>query len=801
MSTPPKSLNSLVPWAILLDQLELAVPPPVLPARAQCPLCKQEQLIITEDYLAGGQWFRCRNCKKSGDMIELAAKAWGLSIPGTVIKLSQNGFDLPVDDATVHGYLTGHIEYREQLRKLWRQAQSYIYHDSITLRWLLSELRLPHEFPMERWDAGPAKILGGERCITIEETLLPESVVCCGNEQVPRCRSSRRVFKGGGWKEALMLPFYTAPGRLCAFGFLGQRKNGRTDYVFRHLNVTPFVNQPVREAGLALHPDTRKLAVEWQHTVFAVSDPLVYLQLQLGQFQHSKLPLPLVLWQDVAGKPHVRTHDAWEMFGNCRIVFWDPALTLPTLRQAIAVDGWIATCGPRRDGAEELRDYLYRCLPTILCGQLQKHALPWPKALAKAMRKWTDSQIEDLFLQLKLEAPQIEKVRKACPPELRQRLDSILKSRQIQSFVRFDNHVVVEQSDGWYCYRHGDWARQQELISNAKLRLSQVVTYKRTRQICYVGTIIFNGEEIPFTAPQKDIEKDPLGWLQQFLLPKNKGFLRYNPAWKKRFLRVATLFKEPKVVQGLDVVGWDQEKMAFLLPGRSIGLDGNRKQPLPEDISLFPAANLKYSSEPLPTNWPEMGNEYELSLFWASLAMILGNVLAPALLQDTKGIGLVGDGAREMGLAVAKRAGCLVCEVSTVETVRKAAEEEQRSHWPLCAPIAENATAMARRQWIESDQGYARNCITTMDAGTATAKKRGTAWHLLTGPEPASPSPNLLRLVRRLVPAYLRDVCARRLKVDDVLEDLVGFIGRQGGVVDLEKVWEVLWVRSETAVS
>ena len=29
----------------------------------------------------------------------------------------------------------------------------------------------------------------------------------------------------------------------------------------------------------------------------------------------------------------------------------------------------------------------------------------------------------------------------------------------------------------------------------------------------------------------------------------------------------------------------------------------------------------------------------------------------------------------------------------------------------------------------------------------------------------------------RIVPAYLRDVCERRLRVDDVLEDLAGFIG------------------------
>jgi hypothetical protein len=111
-----------------------------------------------EDYLAGGETFHCRNCNESGDMIELAAKAWGLSISGTVIKLTRLGFDLPTDSATVRGYLIGHVNYRKRLRRLWRQSQSYLCRPSAMLGSLLSELRLPDEFSAERWDAGPAKI-------------------------------------------------------------------------------------------------------------------------------------------------------------------------------------------------------------------------------------------------------------------------------------------------------------------------------------------------------------------------------------------------------------------------------------------------------------------------------------------------------------------------------------------------------------------------------------------------------------------------------------------------------------------
>jgi hypothetical protein len=210
---------------------------------------------------------------------------------------------------------------------------------------------------------------------------------------------------------------------------------------------------------------------------------------------------------------------------------------------------------------------------------------------------------------------------------------------------------------------------------------------------------------------------------------------------------------------------------------------------------------LNYSAKPLPTNWHELGNEYELSLFWASLAMILGNVLAPAVLRETKGIGLVGMGAERMGIAVAKKAGCLVREIRDGRALRQAAKAEQEHHWPLCAPVAIDATKGSKRQWYDYDREYPRNCATAMNEATAETKDNGF-WNLVTGIEPIARAWNLdewdlLKTVPRLVPLYLRDVCDRRLHVDDILEDLAGFVARQGGAVDAKKVKKVLWMADE----
>lgn len=160
-----KTLNALVPWTRVLDLLGIAAPRPILPAIVYCPLCKQEQLNIVEEYLAGGQWFHCRKCKKFGDMIELAARTWDLSIAATIQKLSQQGFDLSIDSDTVRSYLTQHIEYRGRIGKLWEQARQYIFNESTTLGSIFSALRLANRLRGPENTLRPS--LPSRRCLAI----------------------------------------------------------------------------------------------------------------------------------------------------------------------------------------------------------------------------------------------------------------------------------------------------------------------------------------------------------------------------------------------------------------------------------------------------------------------------------------------------------------------------------------------------------------------------------------------------------------------------------------------------------
>lgn len=778
--SPPKSLNARVPWLWLLSQLEVVVPSSVLPATfLPCPLCRHSQLSIMEDYLNGGETFHCRNCNESGDMIELAAKAWGLSIAGTIIKLARSGFDLPTDSDTIRGYLASHVDYRKRLGQLWKDSQSYLCQHRLALRPLFSDLGLPDEFSQERWNAGPAKVLGGNLCRSVEEAILPGSVLCCGNEQIPRCRSARRVFRGGRWGKTLVIPFFSAPERICAFGFIGRQGDMTKDYVFRLANLGRRANGLSPEAGLAMHPQTQEIAADWGKCVFAVSDPLLYLDLHLRQFGYSNDPIPLVLWQDAPATTTAHTQHAWWMFRDRKIIFWDPTFPIPMLQQAMAIDGWIAMVGPRNCDATSPREYASRHMPSTICQRLQRNAKPWPDALAFAMLHWADSQIEDFFLQLQINAPQLDRVRRACRPGLRGRLDRITRPHNIGNTVPVDGGVVVAKDGCWYFYRNSDRQRQLTQICNAQIRLEHVVTCPKPGCTVYSGTIRSQGETIPFAAPRRAFEANPFRWLDQHLASQHKGPLHYAKRWSQNVINIAAQFHQPALLPGISTVGWDAKRLHFAIPGYRIGVDGVETVPDPD--MPMPGVGLVLQ-ESITDAWDDY-DDYGAALYWATLGCILDNVLAPALLRDPHGIGLLGDGAQAVGRQVAEAAGCAMQVIRGPGQLRRALQVEQLHHWPIYGQLPPSKNGSKVRDWYT--QNYPRNCISPV-------RVCQPGWWTVAGEEPAKVRTRLLTLTKRIVPAYLRDVCERRLRVEDVHDDLAGFIARQGGTMDLDRVRSVL---------
>jgi hypothetical protein len=326
MSNPARSLNASVDWQWLLRELGSPVIQSSLPAKTSCPVCHAGVLNVYEDFIASGQWHQCRDCSSTGDLIELAAKSWKLSIPSTIVKLSRLGFDLAYDQNAISKYTKQHVEYRQQLSELWRDAASEMENPSGELQRLIGLFNLRCDVPVARWQAGPGSLLGGTTTEKIERTFAPGVMEHADEKGQRSSPSEHAIFTGPGWRDSLVIPYYDLPDRICGFLFVGREGRYPEDFAFQRANIGPRGNQyrpVVAEAGLAMHPKALESSNEWDRLVVAVSRPLTTLALQCRHFEQSLEPLPLVSWYDSLRRKsqhesgqRVRTQNAWQMLGK-----------------------------------------------------------------------------------------------------------------------------------------------------------------------------------------------------------------------------------------------------------------------------------------------------------------------------------------------------------------------------------------------------------------------------------------------------------------------------------------------------
>src|SRR3954447_7107150 len=309
MEAPRTTLNVHLPWPQTAALLGLAPAHHALPARTSCPLCGQRRLHAYEDAPCGGAWFCCPDCGRCGDLIELAAAVWGMGLPAALAQLARLGAPLPaeaLDPQRVADYVRDYPGYRRRLTALWEGARDWLPRAwSPALARLRLGLGLIDGLGPDRWRQGPGRLLGALPREEVEACFCPLSTGQGGaHPQRYRLNPSRgRVFRGPGWSDVLVIPYYDLPRRIAALTFIG-RDGTAADRVFRPQRVlarsgsNQHQSQPPYqvEAGLAGLETLEPALPCWGGVAFAVGDLTLALRLQLGNFVSSTRPLPLLCW-------------------------------------------------------------------------------------------------------------------------------------------------------------------------------------------------------------------------------------------------------------------------------------------------------------------------------------------------------------------------------------------------------------------------------------------------------------------------------------------------------------------------
>ena len=520
-----RALNIHATWTQVLDVLDIPVPHETLPIQVCCPLCPGKRLVVYEDNISGGCWHYCFDCQHSGDMIELAAAVWGIGLRTAVRKLAALGVPIDCDDEKVEKYVSGYPSLRQRMTSMWDRAREYLLKvRSTDLNVMTHRLKLHHNLEAKRWSNGPCRLYGALSIKDVERTFTPGSVNKAGFASRLTC-----TFKGPGWTEVLLTPYYDLPERICGFAFIGRGCRNQ-DRVFR---IPRLHMEKITEAGLALFWTVEAGKACLGEYLIAVDDPWFAIRIQLRHYAGSTLPLPLVAWYDDGKR---RTQAAWGNLPSRRAVFWvrDEVISPEVLNQAIVTDGMISM-GVQLDFSTKRQDhYIRNNEPRDIARKVIKRALPWREAVKEWAERSQDGPVEELMLGLERYGHDQKTL-----ADLSERLARFARLPKPKPGVPIGvNFRVVETNGEWWC--HGP--NGNSMVMNASLRIDGYITKpvnKHGDVVHYKGRLIHQGEEIPFEIPVATMAHYGPRRLEM-LLARHKGATLYIASgWRERLVKVA----------------------------------------------------------------------------------------------------------------------------------------------------------------------------------------------------------------------------------------------------------------------
>jgi hypothetical protein len=470
-----------------------------LPALVSCPVCGSARSTVYDDTISQGAWHYCLDCAHSGDMIELAAAAWGVSLLVAAHRLYRTGVPLPseqLEPAVFSEYLTAYPQHRAKIAELWRQSQRYLIREvSPSLNRLRSRFRLTSQMSVERWLAGPGQFIGGYSYKSIEHIFCPSRAYRPGGPY--------RVFYEGHWDDVLVIPHHDLPGRICGFLFVG-RDGGPRDWVYKRPTMSP-IARPLEEAGLGLYWAAHCGRTALGPYLFACADALLAVRLQLRHFATSSTPLPLVSYY--AGPRAQTSAAAWLPLSNKTVVLWGWEMTASLVRQAINTNGLISVIRLPDQAQARVDHFVREQEPPDLLRKILKRAKPWRDALRVWVDHAPDGEVEELLIHLAAAGASGPLLRGISP-----RLDAFVNAPPVSREVTFCRRCkVVEHNDRWWI--KGTATLHTSIIMNATLRLETF--YDENDQESYKGIIVYAGESFTFVVTVK-----------RFTMPFLRNFLR-----------------------------------------------------------------------------------------------------------------------------------------------------------------------------------------------------------------------------------------------------------------------------------
>lgn len=538
-------------------------------------------MVVYQDTTPASAWLSCDCCCFRGSPLQLIARQLGLSEEAAVARLSAAlGGDL---DRQAEAWQRAILQ-RRLVDELLEKVRKGRAHNAVGLaHW-------PGSVP---WKGVASSLVGWYDRRDVEAVTGPLG----------------RSFDAS-IREVSVAPLYGPPGRVDGLWIWAESRGGSVELV-RPVLGTRLPACLSSRAALDATP-----AGQTGFLFFHVRDALY---LQLRQLADADPLLPL------AGVP-ASAGDLDGILGRGRnLVLWTSGVIDERLiRQARLLN---ARVGRHRIEQETLSRYLSRSRVPVRewLGNLATAARDWRTALEVAVAGLPEVRVFAFLRGAGLAPSEIDEFARGLPGPLGDSVRRAAESSITRRPIVVGGRTVEESHEGW-CNATGS------LISNAVLRIEEIVRLPRRGVSYYRGRVLLDGSSHPFETPASEMDADTARWLDGFLAAHGEALV-HDPAWGRRLANLARHFHKPAVVEACDSVGWDPSQRAFHFPRWSV-YDGGKVVP----AASRPPAALFYPLNPEPPSGLQLESaELPRAALAVCLALCVDTVL-PALGGTSSGI-------------------------------------------------------------------------------------------------------------------------------------------------------------------
>lgn len=580
----------------------------LIPDVVRCPLCQKASLTIQYDpIISGGHWLRCSECLFSGDPVELLGKIYGIDdLHDVVAKAKREGLCEDPDtlsdeyiDSYVRLYPTcvrRSIEVWCKLREMCRQLRP-----DMVQKLQSSRLWVNYASPgRERI----SQFLGGGLKNDINKLMLPYL--------------NAKALPDKGFSAALALNYQDAPGRPCAFKFLGDDGQELLRFCPR------LMHNEDAEGGLAMLETVRPR----DEVILALGNYELAFHMQRKWLSNVTEPMHMVVYND-------DTRKAWQSLCAKRVVFWNDVINWQLFKQASLVENAEIATRP------ELRvssacDYVRDTTPSAIQKLMMETAEPWRRFFVKWIidPNLPSRKASEVINKLQLSTRERQLLADECPGESKGRLANIMGEVIIVQRAMLRNRVVFEQPDGWWV-DHG--LRGKELISDAVIKVEKEVIDPSTNRALWVGHVRFHNTPVAFNEAFVIINNNPARWLEKLLA--HLGIPYIENLWKGYLVNLAKTFSQPHHVTLTPGLGM-RPTGEIVFPEFCIK-GGDVKETVGFQEAGMPAVNVRPPVKRQPRECDEPSN-VRLA-FIALTAGFLTNQVLTMRKADHQPIGAVGD--------------------------------------------------------------------------------------------------------------------------------------------------------------